>query len=110
MKPMVSEIQKAVCHQYGLRKSDMASAERTRCVARPRQIAMFLAREMTTHSLPEIARIFGRRDHTTVFYAVERVRSLMIDIPEIALDVSRLRVRIQKMVTDRAVLTFREAA
>ena len=57
--------------------SDMHSARRSRNIARPRQIAMFLSKNLTTRSLPEIGRKFGGRDHTTVIHAIKKVKELV---------------------------------
>ena len=73
----IEEIQKRVSEHYNLRISDMSSARRARAVARPRQVAMYLAKQLTSRSLPEIGRKFGNRDHTTVMHAVSRVTELM---------------------------------
>jgi chromosomal replication initiator protein len=69
----------------------MSSARRARAVARPRQIAMFLAKQLTSRSLPEIGRKFGNRDHTTVMHACSRVAELMQKDPALAEDVELLR-------------------
>ena len=73
----IEEIQKRVAEHWGIRLTDMTSARRSRNVARPRQVAMFLAKHFTDRSLPEIGRMFGNRDHTTVMHAVSRVTELM---------------------------------
>lgn len=73
----IGNIQRTVADYYQLRVQDMLSKRRTRSVARPRQVAMALARELTEHSLPEIGDAFGGRDHTTVIHACEQVRKLM---------------------------------
>ncbi len=72
----IDEIQKAVTQHFDLKPLDMISARRARAVARPRQIAMYLAKRLTTRSLPEIGRKFGGRDHSTVIHAVRRVEEL----------------------------------
>ena len=72
----IENIQKVVAEFYNLRTSDLLSAKRTRSIARPRQIAMALSKELTNHSLPEIGERFGGRDHTTVLYATRKVREL----------------------------------
>ena len=69
---------------------DMLSARRSRAVARPRQIAMYLSKQLTTRSLPEIGRKFGGRDHTTVIHAVRKVESLRESDPSIEEDVDLL--------------------
>ena len=72
----IEEIQKKVAEHFNIRIADMHSARRARAVARPRQVAMYLAKQLTSRSLPEIGRKFGGRDHTTVMHAVKRVEEL----------------------------------
>jgi chromosomal replication initiator protein len=72
----VSNIQKTVADYYQLRLSDLLSMNRSRSLARPRQLAMALSKELTEHSLPEIGRAFGGRDHTTVLHACRTMRDL----------------------------------
>ena len=72
----IEEIQKQVASHFNIRISDMHSARRARSVARPRQVAMYLAKQLTSRSLPEIGRKFGGRDHTTVMHAVRKVDEL----------------------------------
>ena len=72
----IENIQKTVAEYYKLRVADLLSAGRSRSLARPRQVAMALAKELTRHSLPEIGDAFGGRDHTTVLHACKRVREL----------------------------------
>jgi len=87
----IEEIQKKVAEHYSIRLTDMSSARRARAVARPRQVAMFLAKQLTSRSLPEIGRKFGNRDHTTVMHAVSRVTELMQRDGTFAEDVDLLR-------------------
>ena len=87
----IEEIQKKVCEHYNMRLTDMSSARRARAVARPRQVAMYLAKQLTSRSLPEIGRKFGNRDHTTVMHAVSRVAELMEREAQFAEDVEMLR-------------------
>jgi chromosomal replication initiator protein len=72
----IENIKKTVATYYSLKVTDLISKRRTRSVARPRQIAMALAKELTTHSLPEIGEAFGGRDHTTVLHACRNVKKL----------------------------------
>jgi len=72
----IDEIQRRVCEHFNIKMSDMSSARRARAVARPRQIAMYLAKMLTSRSLPEIGRKFGNRDHTTVMHAVRKIEEL----------------------------------
>ena len=75
-KVTIDEIIRKVSDHYNLRMSDMISARRSRVIARPRQVAMFLAKTLTSKSLPEIGRRFGGRDHTTVIHAVKKIEDL----------------------------------
>ncbi|GAB6968258.1 chromosomal replication initiator protein DnaA [Komagataeibacter kakiaceti JCM 25156] len=87
----IEEIQRKVAEHWNIRLTDMSSARRARAVARPRQVAMYLAKQLTSRSLPEIGRKFGNRDHTTVMHAVSRVTELMEQDPAFAEDVELLR-------------------
>ncbi|WP_133501333.1 chromosomal replication initiator protein DnaA [Cognatilysobacter terrigena] len=73
----IPNIQKVVADYYGLQMKDLLSKRRTRSLARPRQMAMALAKELTEHSLPEIGDAFAGRDHTTVLHACRQIRTLM---------------------------------
>jgi len=72
----MENIQKTVAEYYKIRVADLLSARRTRSLARPRQLAMALAKELTNHSLPEIGNAFGGRDHTTVLHACKKIHAL----------------------------------
>jgi len=87
----IEEIQKRVAEHWNIRLTDMSSARRARAVARPRQVAMYLAKQLTSRSLPEIGRRFGNRDHTTVMHAVSRVTELIERDASFAEDVELLR-------------------
>lgn len=71
--PTIREIQAHVCAHFGVTYLDLISDRRGRAIARPRQVAMWLARHLTVHSIPEIGRYFGGRDHTTVLHALKVV-------------------------------------
>ncbi|MFI4974250.1 MAG: chromosomal replication initiator protein DnaA [Caulobacterales bacterium] len=86
----VDDIQKATAEHFGLKQSDLISERRTRSVARPRQAAMWLAKQLTTRSLPDIGRRFGGRDHTTVLHAVRRIEALRVGDPQLARDLETL--------------------
>ncbi|MGB0497177.1 MAG: chromosomal replication initiator protein DnaA [Rubricella sp.] len=90
-KVTIDEIIRKVCEHYNVRMSDMMSPRRARAVARPRQIAMYLSKHLTSKSLPEIGRRFGGRDHTTVLHAVRRVEELKSSDGQIAEDLELLR-------------------
>ncbi|MFM9843608.1 MAG: chromosomal replication initiator protein DnaA [Dongiaceae bacterium] len=87
----IEEIQKRVAEHFNIKVSDMHSARRSRAVARPRQVAMYLAKQLTPRSLPEIGRKFGGRDHTTVMHAVRKVDELRSADSSFAEDVELLR-------------------
>jgi len=86
----VDEIQKVTSEHYGLKQADLISAGRARALARPRQAAMWLAKQLTTRSLPDIGRRFGGRDHTTVLHAVRRIDELRAADPQLARDLETL--------------------
>jgi chromosomal replication initiator protein len=90
-KVSIQEIQKRVADHYNIRISEMSSARRARNIARPRQIAMYLAKQLTSKSLPDIGRHFGDRDHTTVMHAVSRVTELIAQDASFGEDVELLR-------------------
>ena len=87
----IEEIQKRVAEHFNIRISDMHSARRARSVARPRQVAMYLSKQLTSRSLPEIGRKFGGRDHTTVMHAVKKVDELRDHDSVFAEDIELLR-------------------
>jgi chromosomal replication initiator protein len=86
----IDEIQKRVSDHFKIRQAEMVSARRARVVARPRQIAMYLSKQLTPRSLPEIGRRFGGRDHTTVIHAVKQIEKLRAADTEIDADVRLL--------------------
>ncbi len=86
----VDQIQKAVAEHYGLKQADIISERRARVVARPRQAAMWIAKQITTRSLPDIGRRFGGRDHTTVLHAVRRIEALKQDDAVLARDLDAI--------------------
>ncbi|MCS6626522.1 chromosomal replication initiator protein DnaA [Roseibacterium beibuensis] len=90
-KVTMDEIIKKTCEYYNIRQADMMSANRARAIARPRQVAMFLCKKLTTRSLPEIGRKFGGRDHTTILYGVRKIEELMQVDSQIAEDAEILR-------------------
>jgi chromosomal replication initiator protein len=87
----IEEIQKRVAEHFNVRVADMHSARRARAVARPRQVAMYLAKQLTSRSLPEIGRKFGGRDHTTVMHAVRKIEELRATDTSFSEDVELLR-------------------
>ena len=90
-KITIEEIQRKVSDHYNIRLSDLIGPKRLRVYARPRQVAMFLAKQHTSRSLPEIGRKFGGRDHTTVMHGVRRIEELINTDSQIADDVELLR-------------------
>lgn len=91
----IDEIQKAVVEHYSIRMADMTSARRSRAVARPRQMAMYLAKQLTPRSLPEIGKKFGGRDHTTVMHAVRQIEKLTAEDRTLADDLEALKRKLQ---------------
>tara|TARA_B100000745_G_scaffold48488_1_gene29090 strand:+ start:507 stop:1874 length:1368 start_codon:yes stop_codon:yes gene_type:complete len=91
----VDQIQKKVAEHYNVKMSDMHSSRRSRNIARPRQIAMFLSKNLTTRSLPEIGRKFGGRDHTTVIHAIKKVNELVKNDSSLAEDIEILTRSLQ---------------
>ena len=90
-KITVEEIQRKVSDYYNIRLSDIIGPKRLRSYARPRQVAMYLCKQLTSRSLPEIGRRFGGRDHTTVMHGVKRIEELKVTDGQIAEDVEMLR-------------------
>jgi chromosomal replication initiator protein len=86
----VDDIQKATAEHYALKQADLISERRNRAIARPRQAAMWLAKQLTTRSLPDIGRRFGGRDHTTVLHAVRRIEALRQEDAQLARDLETL--------------------
>ena len=86
----VENIQKTTAEYYNIKMSDILSKRRSRSVARPRQMAMFLAKELTNYSLPEIGESFGGRDHTTVIHACKKIKELRDFNPDIEEDYRKL--------------------
>ena len=87
----IDEIQKKVAEHYSIRVSDMFSARRSRSVVVPRQIAMYLSKELTHFSYPEIGRNFGGRDHTTVMHASRRIEKAVLEQESLSEDIRLLR-------------------
>ena len=91
----IDQIQKKVSEHFNLKISDMHSARRSRIIARPRQIAMYLSKNLTTRSLPEIGRKFGGRDHTTVIHAIKKVEELKKNDSNLSEDIEILTRSLQ---------------
>lgn len=87
----LEDIQKKVIERYGLKTIDLQSSSRLRSIARPRQLAMYLAKVLTTKSFPEIGRFFGGRDHTTVVHAVKTIEDLRGKDKDLAYDIDFLK-------------------
>ncbi len=87
----IEEIQKKVAEHFNIRMADMHSSRRARAIARPRQVAMYLSKQLTSRSLPEIGRKFGGRDHTTVMHAVKKIEELRQADVSFSEDVDLLR-------------------
>ncbi len=90
-KVTIEEIQRKVAEHYTIRLSDMIGPKRVRTIARPRQVAMYLAKQLTTRSLPEIGRRFGGRDHTTIMHGIRKIEELKGADRQLAEDIDLLR-------------------
>lgn len=88
--PTIDQVKRAVMLVFGITKTDLESARRSRSIAYPRQIAMYLCRKKTTRSLPQIGRYFGNRDHTTVLYAVRKLEDLLSSDETLRNDIERV--------------------
>lgn len=95
-KISIEEIQKKVASHYAIRLSDMSSTRRVRQIALPRQVAMYLAKKITTMSLPEIGKNFGGRDHTTVMHAIRKIDELVATDENVAEDIALLMKILEK--------------
>ena len=85
----IEEIQRRVAQHYNIKAAELSSSRRAQAVVRPRHVAMYLAKQLTSRSLPEIGRKFGKRDHTTVMYAIRRIEELRPKDPALDEDVER---------------------
>jgi chromosomal replication initiator protein len=91
----IEEIQRIVARQYNVSRADLLSSRRTANVVRPRQVAMYLAKQLTLRSLPEIGRRFGGRDHTTVLHAVRKIENLVNTDASLAEEIELLKRQLQ---------------
>ncbi|MFN3723156.1 MAG: chromosomal replication initiator protein DnaA [Paracoccaceae bacterium] len=91
----IEEIQRKVAEHYNVRLSDMIGPKRLRTIARPRQVAMYLSKQMTSRSLPDIGRRFGGRDHTTIMHGIRKIEELMAGDGQLADDVQLLKRLLQ---------------
>ena len=87
----IDDILRAISRQYAVSRGDLLSARRTRSIVRPRQIGMYLSKQLTSRSLPEIGRQFGGRDHTTVIHAIRKIEELMSDDPGLRDEIETLK-------------------
>ncbi|MDZ4086255.1 MAG: chromosomal replication initiator protein DnaA [Tabrizicola sp.] len=94
-KVSIEEIQRKVAEHYNIRLSDMIGPKRLRNIARPRQVAMYLSKQLTPRSLPEIGRRFGGRDHTTIMHGVRKIEELMTTDSQLSDDLQLLRRLLQ---------------
>jgi chromosomal replication initiator protein len=86
----IENIQRTVAEYYKIRIGDLSSSKRSRSIARPRQLAMALSKELTSHSLPEIGDAFGGRDHTTVLHGCRKINELRTSDAKINEDYTNL--------------------
>jgi len=94
-KLTIEEIQRKVAEHYNVRLSDMIGPKRVRTIARPRQIAMYLSKTLTSRSLPDIGRRFGGRDHTTIMHGVKKIEELMATDSQLSDDLQMLKRALQ---------------
>lgn len=104
MTYQLRDIEKAVCAKFQLSTKDLRSPCRDRSIARPRQIAMYLARELTTASYPAIGRHLGGRDHTTILYGKRRITQLLRETNTMAMEVESVREILMQMPNHRSIL------
>ncbi len=95
--PTIDQVKRAICNVFGVTRTDLESARRSRSIAYPRQIAMYLCRKLTTRSLPQIGRYFGNRDHTTVLYAVRKLEALIESDETLRADLERVEIAIDEV-------------
>src|SRR5690606_29281254 len=91
----IKDIQREVGEEYGIKMEDFISKKRTKSIAFPRQIAMYLARELTDNSLPKIGEEFGGRDHTTVIHAHDKISKLIETDPQFKKQIEELQSRLK---------------
>jgi|AntRauTorckE6833_2_1112554.scaffolds.fasta_scaffold09840_2 chromosomal replication initiator protein len=96
-KVTIDDIKRKTAGFYDIKLSDMSSNRRLRAIARPRQVAMYLAKKMTPTSLPEIGRQFGGRDHTTVMHAVRKINELVAADPQLGTDLEQLEASLKEL-------------
>jgi len=92
----VEEIQLVVSQHFGLRPADLKGKKRTRVIAHPRQVAMYLSRQLTDYSLPRLGEAFGGRDHTTVLHACDKIEKEMAKDRELAMVIEQLTEKLRK--------------
>lgn len=109
-EPTIAEIQARVARRFNMAPIEMLSERRSMAVAHPRQVAMYLARELTTRSLPIIGRHFGGRDHTTVIHAIKAVEQRRLDRPELDRTIRDLLDELTPHVVDEGQGNLFEAA
>lgn len=102
VKPSIREVQSVVCEAKALHISAMKSSNRMRRIAYPRQVAMFLARELCDKSYPQLGRHFGGRDHTTILFAYRKIKRLAEENAELEIALNRYRERIAELVAEKA--------
>ncbi|MFG1247634.1 helix-turn-helix domain-containing protein [Xanthobacter flavus] len=106
----VEDVLRAVCQRYDVRRIDLLSHRRTARVLLPRQLAMYLARDLTLSSLPKIGRLMGGRDHTTVLHACQQIEARIKLNPELARDVAALSCTISATSVERVAAERRWVA
>src|SRR5690606_24710119 len=92
----IQDIQKVVGEHYNIRLEDFSSKKRTKSIAFPRQVAMYLSRELTDFSLPKIGEEFGGRDHTTVIHAHEKIEKMLKEDKQLQEEIKQIRSMLGK--------------
>jgi chromosomal replication initiator protein len=87
----VADIQRRVCEFYGVKVSEVLSAKRTQNLTKPRHVAMYLSKILTSKSLPDIGKKFGGKDHTSVIHSIRKIETMIQDDPDFARDIENLR-------------------
>jgi hypothetical protein len=95
MRVQIEDIKRVIIARWNISLDELNSGARPRRIARPRQVAMYLSRKMTSRSLPDIGRRFGGRDHTTVLHACRRIEALMAERPQYAIVIAEIERQIE---------------
>ena len=100
--PTIDQVKRATMTAFDITKTDIESARRSRSIAYPRQIAMYLCRKLTTRSLPQIGKFFGNRDHTTVLYAVRKLEEAVASDETLRRDIEKVERALEDIQANAA--------